>query len=144
MLAHSSPQLVGGYGNVFAQLVEKLEAIGDALPRFGVYRELFRNHRPLQQALLSVYDVLQQFLTRAKNLFEKKNFRRRFSLSVRKSFEQIFAESLSNLNRYNDLVEREAQVAHMLAENDAHKTQMLALSDLKECVTTNISPRRSK
>ena len=114
----------------FSKLMEMLQQIGDALPRFQVYEQLFRNHQSLQQALSSVYLELILFLSRAKKVFSGSQFRL-FRRVLWRSFDQTFNDSLSELRRCSDLVEREATLAHMLEESQT-RLEMARLKSLIE------------
>jgi ankyrin repeat protein len=113
--------------------MEMLQQIGDALPRFQVYEQLFRNHQSLQQALSLVYLELISFVTRAKKVFSGSSFRL-FGRVLWRSFDQTFHDSLSEVRRHSDLVEREATLAHMLEESQARMelTELRSLIEAKQ------------
>ena len=101
------------YENYFFKLLDMLERVGDALPRYETYEELFASHEPLQEALSAVYLEILLFFAHAKKVFSKSTFRV-FPQAVWGSFNRSFDLSLRRLERLRDLVEDEAKVASMI------------------------------
>lgn len=92
-----------------------LERIGDLLPRYGTYVKLLSFHKPLQQGLQDIYLEIIQFFFRAKCHLTKSPIRTALELAMR-SFDNIFADSITQLRRYKELVEEEAKLASTILQ----------------------------
>ncbi|KUJ17699.1 uncharacterized protein LY89DRAFT_733531 [Mollisia scopiformis] len=99
------------YEDYFSKLMKMLQQIGDALPRFQVYEELFRNHESFQRTLCAMYSELISFLCSAKKVFSNSSFRRKV---LWRSFDDTFCDHITAFIRYSNLVEREANLADMV------------------------------
>ncbi|KAF8534964.1 hypothetical protein BDD12DRAFT_894585 [Trichophaea hybrida] len=100
----------------FDMLVDMLVQIGDVLPRFRDYEELFPNHQRLLYYISNAYLDIIKFCTQAKSVFKKSNK----AISARilfgpiwKSFDIQFGQIMDDFRRHRDKVDREAQVGHM-------------------------------
>lgn len=127
-------QIAKDYESYFSKLLEMLQHIGGALPRFDAYEKLFPNHSSLQSALLCVYLELVNFLTGAKKVFSSSSFRL-LGRVLWKSFDQTFQDCLSQMREHSARVELEAKLAHMLEEAQAR----LELTQMKSLVETKSS-----
>lgn len=95
-----------------------LQEIGDALPRFQVYEELFQNDESLQQNLLSMYRELISFLSEAKNAFRDSASEKssRDSRRILQKFRQkTFNPRVAKLRMYIQPIEQAAKLADMMA-----------------------------
>jgi hypothetical protein len=92
-----------------------LERIGQSLPRFLVYEHLFPKHEPIQIAILSIYVDVINLLASVRAFAEKSTFRLVFCVFWN-PLEQKFSECVSHISDQSELVEREANVAHLQEE----------------------------
>ncbi|KAJ2906439.1 hypothetical protein MKZ38_001799 [Zalerion maritima] len=100
----------------FLRLIDMLQQMGDRIPRLKAYERLFGQAPSLQEALSGLYLGFVQFLAKANKVFSKKS-RLFFRHVFWKPFEQTFQESLAQIRRYNEQVEREANLAHMTEQS---------------------------
>ncbi|CAG9949252.1 unnamed protein product [Clonostachys rosea f. rosea IK726] len=108
-------QITRGYRACFKQILAMLERIGQSLPRFLVYEHLFPKHEPIQIAILSIYVDVINLLASVRAFAEKSTFRLVFCVFWN-PLEQKFSECVSHISDQSELVEREANVAHLQEE----------------------------
>ncbi|KAK0624975.1 hypothetical protein B0T17DRAFT_257932 [Bombardia bombarda] len=106
--------VVREHRSYFFKLMDNLEQMGDLLPGYRVYEEIFQKHKSVQDALLQVYEEMVSFLVAATRIFSKSSS---IALLLRvpvKSFDQTFQRSLVGLERHRNLVERAVNIAQMV------------------------------
>ncbi|CAH0045494.1 unnamed protein product [Clonostachys solani] len=109
-------QITRGYRVCFKQIIALFQRIGQSLPRLLVYEHLFPKHEPIQVAILSIYVDVINLVASVRAFAERPTFR----LVCRvfwKPLEQTFSECISHISDQSELVEREANVAHMQEES---------------------------
>ncbi|KAL9013111.1 MAG: hypothetical protein Q9173_002171 [Seirophora scorigena] len=112
------------FGKYFERIVDMFASIGDLLPRFRVYENLFPSHERLVQALSITYVDILAFCTKAKAVFRRE---RRMSLtnlsilfkSTWKPFEQQFGQKIDDFRAHVKNVEKEAGLSHMIEASDS-------------------------
>lgn len=70
-IAALTNQLAREFGKYFEKIVDMFARIGDVLPRFRVYEQLFANHEHLVHALSLVYYDVLVFCADAKAAFRR-------------------------------------------------------------------------
>ncbi|CAI6035421.1 unnamed protein product [Clonostachys chloroleuca] len=108
-------QITRGYRACFKQILALLQRIGQSLPRFLVYEHLFPKHEPIQIAILSIYIDVINLLTSVRAFSGKSTFRLVLCVFW-KPLEQKFSECVSHISDQSELVEREANMAHLQEE----------------------------
>ncbi|KAK7229267.1 hypothetical protein V2G26_001437 [Clonostachys chloroleuca] len=108
-------QITRGYRACFKQILALLQRIGQSLPRFLVYEHLFPKHEPIQIAILSIYIDVINLLTSVRAFSGKSTFRLVLCV-LWKPLEQKFSECVSHISDQSELVEREANMAHLQEE----------------------------
>ncbi|KAK3332873.1 hypothetical protein B0T19DRAFT_457863, partial [Cercophora scortea] len=126
------------FESYFSKLMEMLQQIVDAMPGFQVYEQLFQKHQTLREALATLYLEIIVFLCKAKKVFSSSSFHL-FGRVLWKPFEQTFRESLGNLKRHSNVVEREAKLAHMVDEAQA-RLELVQVRALVESQNTQQAP----
>ncbi|KAL8770537.1 MAG: hypothetical protein Q9209_003793 [Squamulea sp. 1 TL-2023] len=117
-------QLARGFGEYFERIVEMFARIGDLLPRFRVYENLFPSHERLVHALSITYIDVLVFCTEAKTVFRRErrsrlvNPRIFFKLSW-KPFKRHFGHHIENFRVHVKNVEKEASLSHMMEASDS-------------------------
>ena len=132
-------QLAREFGKYFEKIVDMFAQIGDVLPRFRVYENLFPDHERLTQALSGVYFDIIVFCAEAKGVFRRgkhfsgtqsseklakvrtnlavelsaPNLRAVFKLTW-KPFEREFGEIITRFRKHQKSVEQEAGLSHMI------------------------------
>lgn len=112
------------FGKYFERIVDMFARIGDLLPRFRVYENLFPSHERLVQALSITYVDILTFCTEAKAVFRRErrvsltNLRILFKLSW-KPFERHFGQHIDNFRVHVKNVEKEASLSHMIETSDS-------------------------
>jgi hypothetical protein len=98
-----------------------LQQIADALSIFQIYEKLFQSHEPLQQKLSSMYLELISFLSGAKKVFCSSSFKS-FKRGVGMTFcKTTFHTHISELRRYINLIEKDGNLAHMIAASQERR-----------------------
>ena len=98
--------------------------IGDVLPRFKVFEQLFRNHERVVQALSIAYIDVIKFCSSAKDVFRrgqrtsKTTFKVAFKL-IWKPFERQFEQQMTSFRLHQKNVEKEAGLSHMIESADS-------------------------
>src|SRR5262245_57628518 len=90
-----------------------LQHIGDVLPRYCEYQELFRDRQPLQDSLCKIYSEIVSFISRANGFFSQPKAAI-LAKSAWKRFDSEFEVLLNQLRRWSGNVEAEANVALMI------------------------------
>ena len=113
--------LASEYSKYFDRIVDMFARIGDVLPRFRGYENLFPNHDRLIQAL-SV-DILT-FCTEAKAVFRSGRRSSRINLGIfmkltRTPFERQFQHHIDNFRVHVKNIEKEASLSHMIEAADS-------------------------
>ncbi|KAL9050613.1 MAG: hypothetical protein Q9206_005021 [Seirophora lacunosa] len=109
------------FGKYFERIVDMFARIGDLLPRFRVYENLFPSHERLVQALSITYVDILAFCTEAKAVFRRE---RRTSLTILfkstwKPFDQQFGQRIDDFRAHVMNVEKEAGLSHMIEASDS-------------------------
>ncbi|KAI4105620.1 MAG: hypothetical protein LQ345_007220, partial [Seirophora villosa] len=109
------------FGKYFERIADMFARIGDLLPRFRVYENLFPSHERLVQALSITYVDILAFCTEAKAVFRRE---RRTSLTILfkstwKPFEQQFGQRIDDFRAHVMNVEKEAGLSHMIEASDS-------------------------
>lgn len=112
------------FGKYFERIVEMLARIGDVLPRFRVYENLFPNHERLIQALSVAYVDIISFCTKSKAVFRHGQRSSLTNLSIAfklswKPFERQFGQQIDAFRVHLKNVEKEAGLSHMIEAADA-------------------------
>ena len=112
------------FGKYFERIVEMLARIGDVLPRFRVYEDLFPSHERLMQALSVAYVDIITFCTKSKAVFRHGQRSSLTNLSIAfklswKPFERQFGEQIDAFRVHLKNVEKEARVSHMIEAADS-------------------------
>ena len=107
------------FGKYFEKTLEMLARIGDVLPRFKVYEDLFATHERLVQALSVAYLDILAFCTKAKGVFRHGRRSSLTNLSIAfklswKPFERQFGEQIDGFRTHVKNVEKEASLSHMV------------------------------
>lgn len=114
-------QIAREYNKYFERLIAMLGQIGDILPRFRDYEQLFPSHRRLLYCISDAYLDIITFCEKAKSIFKKNQKWKRSWLpgSVTilrvtwRPFDREFGDILGNIRHHRDLVDREADVSQM-------------------------------
>ena len=122
------------FGKYFDRIVEMLARIGDVLPRFRLYEEMYPNHERLIQTLSATYVDIIAFCTKSKAVFHHGQRSRLTNLSIGfklswKSFERQFEEEINGFNTHLRMVEKEANLSHMI---EAANSRALVLANQKQ------------
>ena len=112
------------FGKYFEKLVDMLARIGDVLPRFHVYEELFPSHERLTHALSVTYVDIIVFCSDTKAVFRRgqRASLTRLSVGFRpiwKPLESQFGQKLADFRIHLNNVEKEANLSHMVEAADA-------------------------
>lgn len=100
-------------------MADTLQHIGDILPAYQIYQQLFNGHESVQEAISSAYHEIQKFLKSATELFQSSGSV--FRTSVWETFDQRFEQSLAQLRRWSGLVESRAELANKMENVIARK-----------------------
>ncbi|KAL8778333.1 MAG: hypothetical protein Q9213_007463 [Squamulea squamosa] len=106
------------FGEYFERIVEMFVRIGDLLPRFRVYENLFPSHERLVHALSFAYVDVLIFCTEAKAVFRRSSLSMLFKLSW-KPFKRQFGHHIENFRLHVKNVEKEASLSHMIEASDS-------------------------
>ncbi|KAK3386039.1 hypothetical protein B0H63DRAFT_190945 [Podospora didyma] len=119
----------------FTRLVDMLQRIADILPRYQIYDQLFGHHSRLRDAIAELYGEVQEFVCHAKDVFESslKVFRK----SVWKTFDEEFEDTLVQIRRCSDIIEAEADAAHMIEQDKSREKISQTLVELS-CVRNEL------
>ncbi|KAL8655330.1 MAG: hypothetical protein Q9226_003086 [Calogaya cf. arnoldii] len=117
-------QLACEYSKYFERIVDMFASIGDLLPRFRVYENLFPSQERLVQALSITYIDVLTFCTEAKAVFRSERRSSRVGLAILaklswKPFERQFGQLIDNFRNHAKNVEKEASLSHMIAASDS-------------------------
>jgi hypothetical protein len=123
---------VDGY---FSRLTDMLQRISDVLPRYRIYTQLFSKHEPLQKAISQVYSAVVAFVLEATKVFKSSS--RVIKSSIWATFDQKFEESLDQLRKDTESVEKAAEVAHMIEEANARNELTTVKTELS-CVRAQL------
>ena len=86
-----------------------LQHIGDVLPRYYVYQELFSDHQQLQDALCEVYSEIISFICHAQRFFSQPSTTV-LAKSIWKTFDEEFERSRNQLRRCSEKIEDDANL----------------------------------
>ncbi|KAL8868513.1 MAG: hypothetical protein Q9174_004942 [Haloplaca sp. 1 TL-2023] len=116
--------LASEYSKFFDRIVDMFARIGDVLPRFRVYENLFPNHERLIQALSIAYVDILDFCTEAKAVFRRGRRASRVNLSIFgnltwKPFERQFQHQIDIFRVHLQNIEKEASLSHMIEAADS-------------------------
>jgi hypothetical protein len=117
-------QAARAFEEYFTKLVAMLERIGDVLPRFDLYIQMFPTHQNLVVGVSRIYADIIQFCVKAKRVFsveaqtEKKKFKLGSSSKVAlkvtwADFEAQFGKVLDAFREHKAYIEDEAKAAAM-------------------------------
>lgn len=112
------------FGKYFDRIVDMFASIGDVLPRFRVYENLFPSHERLVQALSIVYVDILTFCTEAKAVFRRERRSLRINLGILarltwKPFERQFEQQIESFRVHVKNVEQETSLSHMIEASDS-------------------------
>ncbi|KAL8756238.1 MAG: hypothetical protein Q9199_003060 [Rusavskia elegans] len=116
--------LAGEFGKYFERIVDMFARIGDLLPRFRVYENLFPSHERLVQTLSVVYIDILTFCAEAKAVFRRERRSSKIDLGILfksswKPFERRFGQQIDNFRAHVKNVEKEANLSHMIEASDS-------------------------
>ncbi|KAH8707014.1 hypothetical protein GQ44DRAFT_818027 [Phaeosphaeriaceae sp. PMI808] len=115
-------------GKFQEKIVEMFAQIGDLLPRFHIYQALFTNHERLLVALSVAYLDVLRFCVRTKDFFKRtKQSMVPLSIVLKgawKPFRTSFEESISDFRKHSKLIEKEANLAHMIESARRHEVEL--------------------
>ncbi|KAL8727649.1 MAG: hypothetical protein Q9166_005885 [cf. Caloplaca sp. 2 TL-2023] len=122
------------FGKYFERIVDMFAEVGDALPRFRVYENLFSSQERLVQALSVVYVDILTFCTEAKAVFRRGRRPSMTNLSIAfklswKPFERQFGQQIDSFRAHVRNVEKEASLSHMIEASDS---RAIVLSNQKQ------------
>ncbi|KAH0561960.1 hypothetical protein GP486_003332 [Trichoglossum hirsutum] len=122
-------QIARGYGKYFDKIAEMIGNIGDIIPRFQGYEELFSDHRRLVHALSAVYVDIMTFCMDIKSAFRNtpSGNLRAFKATCWQPLKARFETNLDNIRVHSKVVEREALLSHM---KDSKKHMLEAAKSL--------------
>ncbi|RDW56366.1 hypothetical protein BP5796_13241 [Coleophoma crateriformis] len=95
----------------FAKIVGMMEQIGDMLPLYERYTQMFADSAPFREALANMYFDVVLFLCRARAIFKSKALKTIIK-SAWKPFESEFEDVISALARHAKIMEVETTFAH--------------------------------
>ena len=130
------------FGKYFEKIVEMLARIGDVLPRFRVYENLFSSHGRLMEALSVAYVDIIAFCTKSKAVFRHgqrsalTNLGIAFKLSW-KPFERQFGQQIDGFRAHLKNVEKEASLSHMIEAADARAVVLANQKQLEKAKKEN-------
>ncbi|KAI4235659.1 MAG: hypothetical protein LQ349_003012 [Xanthoria aureola] len=112
--------LASEFTKYFERIVDMFARIGDLLPRFRVYENLFPSHERLVQALSVVYVDVLTFCTEAKAVLrrERRSLKIVFKLSW-KPFDRQFGQQIDKFRVHVSNVEKEASLSHKIEASDS-------------------------
>ncbi|MCJ1457100.1 hypothetical protein MMC28_007466 [Mycoblastus sanguinarius] len=127
------------FGKYFERIVEMLARIGDVLPRFRVYENLFPSHERLVQALSFAYVDIIVFCTKSKAVFRhgRRSSLTNLSIAFRlswKPFERQFGHQIDIFRTHLTNVEKEAGLSHMI---EAADSRAIVLANQKQLEKAN-------
>jgi len=117
-------QAARAFEEYFTKLIAMLERIGDVLPRFDLYIQMFPTHQNLVVGVSRIYTDIIQFCVKAKRVFsaeaqtERKGFRLGSSSKAAfkvtwADFEAQFGKVLDSFREHKAYIEDEAKAAAM-------------------------------
>ncbi|KAF8534845.1 hypothetical protein BDD12DRAFT_754871 [Trichophaea hybrida] len=129
-------ELASSYGKYFERLLVMIEVIGDKLPLYKDYEDLFRDSDRPKRALILLYCDTIEFLGHAMKPF-KSTFLRNIRAVAWKSFDQHFEEILRRVEWHDSLLRQEIQLLHMqkihgeinAADEERNSSTRLAIMD---------------
>ncbi|KAL8797124.1 MAG: hypothetical protein Q9195_000591 [Heterodermia aff. obscurata] len=131
------------FGKYFERLLEMLARIGDVLPRFRVYENLFSSHERLVQSLSVAYVDIITFCTKSKAVFRHgrrsslNNLSVTFKLSW-KPFERQFGQQIDDFRTHLKNVDKEAALSHMIEAADARAVTLANQQQLEKAKKKNL------
>ncbi|KAL8970187.1 MAG: hypothetical protein Q9183_001637 [Haloplaca sp. 2 TL-2023] len=116
--------LASEFGKYFDRIVDMFARIGDVLPRFRVYENLFPSHERLIRALSIVYVDILTFCTGAKAVFRHERRPSRINLGIFakltwKPFERQFQHHIDSFRVHVRNIEKEATLSNMIEAADS-------------------------
>ncbi|KAL8992330.1 MAG: hypothetical protein Q9169_007181 [Polycauliona sp. 2 TL-2023] len=116
--------LAGEFGKYFERIVDMFAGIGDLLPRFRLYENLFPSHERLVQALSVAYVDILTFCTDAKAVFRREGRSSHINIGILakltwKPFERQFGQRIDNFRLHAKSVDKEASMSHMIEASDS-------------------------
>ena len=112
------------FGKYFERFMEMFASIGDLLPRFQMYENLFPSHERLVQALSIVYVDILTFCSKAKGVFRRGRHSLRINIGIFaklswKPFEQQFGKVIDGFRAHVKNVQKEVSLSHMVEASDS-------------------------
>ncbi|KAK3364000.1 hypothetical protein B0T25DRAFT_576435 [Lasiosphaeria hispida] len=104
-------------GHGFEKLAVQLNSLVDALPRYSIYSQYFRDSTILQRALGNVYVAYIEFCLRAARYWETDGLVNFFK-SASRSFSRQFDDIFSSIDRYRYEVEKTVAAVSLLYVRD--------------------------
>jgi fungal STAND N-terminal Goodbye domain len=115
-------QAARAFEEFFTKLVEMLQRIGDVLPRFDLYIQMFPAHQNLVVGVSRIYADIIQFCIKAKKVFsaEAQTEKKKFTLGssskaafkvIWANFETQFGKTLDSFREHKTYIEDEAKAA---------------------------------
>ncbi|KAL8992388.1 MAG: hypothetical protein Q9169_007138 [Polycauliona sp. 2 TL-2023] len=129
--------LAGEFGKYFERIVDMFARIGDLLPRFRLYENLFPSHERLVQALSVAYVDVLTFCTDAKAVFRRESRSSRVSIGILakmtwKPFERQFGQRIDGFRLHAKNIEKEASLSHMIEASDSRAVVRANRSQLEK------------
>ncbi|KAL0259363.1 hypothetical protein SLS55_005099 [Diplodia seriata] len=114
----------------FEKIVDMLKEIGEALPHFRDYEQLFSSHERLLVAISDAYLIVIYFCTDIKELFGAAKKTKRSKISLRLAcqtswipFKKKFDQYLRDFTQLQSRIDKEAQKADMIEAKQERKRQ---------------------
>ncbi|RFU34722.1 hypothetical protein B7463_g1661, partial [Scytalidium lignicola] len=104
-------EVASSFTKYFQKIVTMMEQIGDILPLYERYEQMFADSASFREALANMYFDVVLFLCRARSIF-KTNAVKTLIKSAWNQFEDEFEDVISALNRHTKILEAETTLAH--------------------------------
>ncbi|KAH8806116.1 hypothetical protein F5884DRAFT_469786 [Xylogone sp. PMI_703] len=104
-------EVANSYAKYFTKMVMMMEEIGDLLPLYERYEQMFADSVAFREALTNMYFDVVLFLCKARSVF-KSNGVKIFVKSIWNQFEDEFGNVISALTRHTKILEAETTLAH--------------------------------
>lgn len=129
--------LASEFTKYYERIVDMFVRIGDLLPRFRVYENLFPSHERLVQALSVVYVDVLTFCTEAKVVFRRGGNPLKIDFGVLlklswKPFDRQFGQQIDKFRVHVKNVEKEASLSNMIEASDSRAIVLASQKQLEK------------
>lgn len=114
-------QISSTFVQSYDKILDAMALIGDALPRFQIYADLFRSNSRVKRVLCIFYKNILDFHVMTLNFFKKKNWRIFFE-SIWPKYASKITLILRNIGHHVTLMDSEVTLANII-EADAARTK---------------------